>query len=558
MAGKGYKKVITLGADFTAFTGSATEAERKLKVLDSEFKKAAASAMELGQEEDLLGLKQETLNQKVLVQTKKVEDLKSSYKKLSDQYGENNKATEAALVKYNRAETALTKMKSELKSTSAEVEKHKSAMVKLGEQLEEVGEKYKKMGDKLQSAGRGMTASITAPILAIGAASVKMAADAEESENLFEVSMGKMAGSARVWSEQISDSLGVNEYNVRKTMGTFNLMFDSMGVGEARAYDMSKGLTQLSYDMASFYNLKPEEAFQKLQAGISGETEPLKRLGIVINDTSVKAYALKNGIAKAGQEMTDNQKVAARYGLIMEATAKAQGDLARTADSTSNKARSSIELLQEVLVKVGEQLKPIADGLLGIFKPLLTWLSNMDAKMLRVVIVVAGLVAAIGPMLIIVGKVASSISSISSLLTSFNPAAIRTTLIVLGVVAALIALVAVIAALSGKTNEVERTFSAIGSGVGQVTSKVQQQQVPRYATGTQYHPGGPAIINEEGPETVVLPRGTKVIPAGQSAATGGNIYVTVQADTIQKAADFMRIVESAQREKRSGLVPTWG
>ena len=102
-----------------------------------------------------------------------------------------------------------------------------------------------------------------------------MAMDAVESENLFEVAMGSMAGDARKWSEETSKALGLNAYNVRKNVATYNSMLTSMGLTAQESLKISEGLTQLSYDMASFYNLKPEDAFEKLKSGISGEAEPL-------------------------------------------------------------------------------------------------------------------------------------------------------------------------------------------------------------------------------------------------------------------------------------------
>lgn len=109
----------------------------------------------------------------------------------------------------------------------------------------------------------------------LGKESLSMANDVVESESLFEVSMKGMASDARKWSEELSASLGLNEYNLRRNVGTFNTMFVSMGLGEKAAYDMSTGLTELAEDMASFYNVDPEEMFTKLRAGITGETEPL-------------------------------------------------------------------------------------------------------------------------------------------------------------------------------------------------------------------------------------------------------------------------------------------
>ena len=110
----------------------------------------------------------------------------------------------------------------------------------------------------------------------IGKASLEMANDVVESESLFAVSMKGMADEARKWSDDLSDSLGLNAYGLRKNVGIFNTMFRSMGLGEQEAYNMSTGLTELAEDMASFYNIDSEEAFTKLRAGITGETEPLR------------------------------------------------------------------------------------------------------------------------------------------------------------------------------------------------------------------------------------------------------------------------------------------
>lgn len=212
-------------------------------------------------------------------------------------------------------------------------------------------EQIKKMGKSLTITGVAITG--------VSVLITKLAMDAQESENLFKESMGGMAGAAEEWSKELSSSLGLNQYEIRKTVGTFNVMLDSMGMTEDAAFGMSKGLTQLSYDMASFYNLKPEEAFQKLQAAISGEAEPLKRLGIIVNETTIQTWALNNGLIKQGETMTEAQKVAARYGTIMEQTAKAQGDLERTSTSLTNLIRRMGSVSAELGVTLGQALLPV-------------------------------------------------------------------------------------------------------------------------------------------------------------------------------------------------------
>lgn len=206
---------------------------------------------------------------------------------------------------------------------------------------------------------------------AVSAAAGKLAMDAEESENLFEVSMGNMAKATRQWSEEMGRALGVNSYEVRRFVSTFNVMLNSMGLGIEDAAAMSKAMTQLTYDMASFYNLKPELAFLKLQSGISGEIEPLKRLGILVNENTIKTYALTKGIIKEKEQLTEVQKVQARFAVIMQQTNKAQGDLARTAGSATNVLRSLRSTLADVAIAYGTELLPV---ITDVAKQMRDWL----------------------------------------------------------------------------------------------------------------------------------------------------------------------------------------
>lgn len=215
------------------------------------------------------------------------------------------------------------------------------------------GAQWTNLSRLLSAAGIGIGIyQITRGLVNLTKESVQMAVSAVESENLFSVSMGKMAGAAREWSQALGKSLGLNEYELRKNIATFNVMFTAMGMGANKAFEMAKGLTQLAYDFSSFYNLRPDEAFEKLRSGISGEIEPLRRLGIVVDEASTKTYAYSTGIAKFGEDLTQQQKVLARYGLILQQTSAAQGDLARTIDSPANAMRvlaSRVDMLQTSL-----------------------------------------------------------------------------------------------------------------------------------------------------------------------------------------------------------------
>lgn len=196
------------------------------------------------------------------------------------------------------------------------------------------------------------------------AAVAKQAMDAVESENLFTVSLGKNADGVRAWSKELRASLGLNEYELRKQTGMWFTMLNSIGLTERASLGMSKGMVQLAYDMASFYNIKPDLAFEKLRAGIMGEIEPLRQLGIVVDENTVKTYLSAHGIDKKVDSLSQAEKAEIRYKLILEQTTKAQGDLARTIDSPANKLRRLGEEAKQTAVEFGTALLPAADKLL--------------------------------------------------------------------------------------------------------------------------------------------------------------------------------------------------
>jgi len=284
-----------------------------------------------------------------------------------------------------------------------------------------------RFGNRLSSLGQRLTTGLSIPLALVSGAAIKLGMDAVESESLFSVSMGKMADSAREWSEELRKKLGLNAYELRKNVGMLYTMFNSMKMGERASYDMAKGLTQLAHDMASFYNLNPEEVFQKLQAGITGQVEPLRRLGIVVNETAIKQWALTNGMIKQGETMTEQQKIFARYNVIMEATSEAQGDLARTMDSPTNKLRTLREEIQNTAIDLGVALLPAVSGLLQSLKPMVELVSKLVEKFSKlpepirnVVAGLAGLLIMLGPIIMLVGKFLTTLASIPGAITAIG------------------------------------------------------------------------------------------------------------------------------------------
>ena len=194
--------------------------------------------------------------------------------------------------------------------------------------------------------------------------SIQSGMDAIESDSLFNTVMGDNADAVKAWSNEVSNALGLNAVNMQKNIGVIYNMTNSMGVAGDNALKMSKGVSVLAEDMASFYNLDSTEAFNKLRAGLTGETEPLKALGILVDENTIKQYAYSEGIAQTGAELTNEQKVLARYVAILKQTGNAQGDLARTLNSPANQLRQLKQQVTNLGIAFSNFFMPIISAVL--------------------------------------------------------------------------------------------------------------------------------------------------------------------------------------------------
>jgi hypothetical protein len=205
--------------------------------------------------------------------------------------------------------------------------------------------------------------------------------DAIESDSLFTTVMGENADAVKSWSNEVSNALGLNAINIQKNIGVIYNMTSSMGVAGENALKMSKGVSVLAEDMASFYNLDSAEAFNKLRAGLTGETEPLKALGILVDENTVKQVAYSEGIAQNGAELTQQQKVLARYVAILKQTGNAQGDLARTLNSPANQLRQLKQQVTNLGIEFSKFLMPVISAVLPYINALTKALSRATTSL---------------------------------------------------------------------------------------------------------------------------------------------------------------------------------
>ena len=186
--------------------------------------------------------------------------------------------------------------------------------------------------------------------------SIALASDLEEVQNVVDVTFGDNASEINAWARGAKSAFGMSELNAKRFSGTIGAMMRSMGLAGDEVQDMSMNIVALAGDMASFYNLDHDTAFEKLRSGISGETEPLKQLGINMSVANLEAFALSEGITKTYDAMTEAERVTLRYNYLLSVTSGAQGDFARTSKNYANAMRVFEENINSIKTSMGTSL----------------------------------------------------------------------------------------------------------------------------------------------------------------------------------------------------------
>ena len=193
---------------------------------------------------------------------------------------------------------------------------------------------------------------------------VTKSSDYIENINLFTVAMGEYAGEAKAYAETVGEVMGIDPGEWMRNQGVFQTLATGFGVAGDKAAIMSKNLTQLGYDISSFYNLDIEDAMEKLQSGLAGELEPLRRIGYDLSQAKLEATALSLGIDKSVSSMTQGEKAMLRYYAIMTQVTTVQGDMARTLEQPANQMRIFKAQIEMLARSIGNVFIPIINKVL--------------------------------------------------------------------------------------------------------------------------------------------------------------------------------------------------
>ncbi|HSV29709.1 MAG TPA: hypothetical protein VLL76_09115, partial [Candidatus Omnitrophota bacterium] len=220
------------------------------------------------------------------------------------------------------------------------------------------------VGKGIKAAAIGAVAAAGITAAALGS-TIGPASDLAESASKVGVVFGEQADVVKAFADTAAAALGMTEQEALAAAGTYGNLFRAMNMGEDVSAEMSTALVGLAADLASFNNMDPSEVLDKLRAGLTGETEPLKTLGVNMNQAALEAKALEMGLLDASGEMTAAAKAQAAYAIIMEQTALAQGDFARTSEGLANQQRILKAQLGDLRATVGAALLPAIEAIIG-------------------------------------------------------------------------------------------------------------------------------------------------------------------------------------------------
>ena len=284
----------------------------------------------------------------------------------------------------------------------------------------------KKFGKNIQRTGENLTTGLTLPILGLGAASLKLASDFEETNAKFKTVFSSIQAEAEQTAKVFADSFGLSDLAAKQLLSNTGDLLVGFGFTEKSALDLSKQVNELAVDLASFTNFSggAEGASAALTKALLGERESIKSLGIAITEADLKQFAADHGLV--WKELDRVAKANLTYQLALKQSSKAIGDFERTQDGFANQVRITKGELTDAAISLGEHLLPMAQKAIAVFRGLIERFNALSVSTKENIVKWGLIVAAIGPALIIFGKMVVGVSGLIKLFAALRTAVLAT------------------------------------------------------------------------------------------------------------------------------------
>jgi hypothetical protein len=274
-----------------------------------------------------------------------------------------------------------------------------------------VTRKIDRMGRKAQRFGATWTKALTVPLVAAGSAMLKTASDAEETDSKFKAVFKNQSREVEAWAKTFSRSVGRSTTENKKFLATIQDTLVPLGFARDNAADMSKQVVSLATDLASFNNLNTEQVIADIQSAIVGNTETLRKYGVVAQQSQIVQEALNSGLIKNKSELDANTKAQAILQLALKGTVDAQGDAVRTADGLANSSKGLSSDIKDLAEKFGALMIPTAKEWVGVGREVVQGLTDMDTETQQAIIKWGALTAAGAPLILMIGRLTSGFAT---------------------------------------------------------------------------------------------------------------------------------------------------
>ena len=541
MAGKGNKRTIYLGLDYTNFTGGAAEVSRKMQLLDADFKNAQQRAQNYGNETDKLGVRQDYLRKKIELQTKKVEAAEKVYKEAIETKKKSQREIDALAKKLLQEQTAYESLTGQLKETEEAQKSMNDATSSFGDEIrslaESLGININPAIEKLAGRFDGVSKNAGYAIMAVGGIATSL------------ISCTMHAASFADEVVTLSKVTGISTTELQK----FQYASKQLDVSVDSLSDGLKEITNKMYEAANGSE-ETSTLFKKLHVSIKDGRGQLKDANEVFYETIDALGKIKNETQRDAVAMKLFGESARNLNPLIEMGSQKLRELGIEAENMgvimSEAELNGFVKLQDAMDKFNASSEGLKNSLGLMLLPMLTALfesiSSIPVPVLQTITVILTVIATIVAAVKAIKSLTDTGKGIKEFFSTFDIAAHKTTLIILGVVAAIIAVMTLIAVLAGKANDVDRAMSSVGNSVGKMTDTVANVQTATYsaqqhASGTTNFRGGRTWVGEAGPELVELPRGSKIVPEDKATKIEYHTYnITIPAKDVQ---DFNRVIQ---------------
>lgn len=278
----------------------------------------------------------------------------------------------------------------------------------------DVGKKMSEVGKEMQELGGKLTRGLTAPLVGVGAAAFKMAADSAEAASKMEAVFGPATDSMNQWLSDLRTTVPATTMELQGMASGIQDLLVPLGMVPGQAQLMTKEVVKLAADLASFNNIPIGEALARIRSGMVGQYEPVLNFGVALSAASVQAKALEMGLISQGEELDANARAQAAFQAILEGTTAAHGDAAKTAWSAANSLKFMWAETKEAASVLGGQLLPILTPVIQRITEMVRGFRELSPETQKNVLVVGALAAAIGPVILVAGKMVSAIGAIAT------------------------------------------------------------------------------------------------------------------------------------------------